>query len=208
MELSTMLYGVNGIECSVSYKLYNEREHPLVFLHGFSFTRNTWIEAGIIEKILENRIDVLIPDMPYGKNTDCSKHSRNVELNVSALEYITRRLIGDRKPLLVGASLGGRIALYYSIGRQVAGLFLASPAVKEDEPLWRNIRMIKAPAVIIRGQKDFIPRKIHEKLAKKLKAPLIVYEGAGHAMYLDNPERFIDDLLRFYEEVSPRDING
>lgn len=204
IELKTGLIGVNGIECTIAYRLYGEKDPPVVFLHGFSFDRNTWIKAGIVEGLLARKIDVVLIDMPYGRKTSCTKHSRSVDLNVSMLEEAVNRLIANRPPLIVGASLGGRIALYYAIGRRVSGLFLASPALKEDEPIWKHIKAIQSPAVIVRGSSDFIPKKIHEKLARKLKAELMVYDAAGHAMYLDQPERFVNDLLDLYNKVSIR----
>lgn len=204
MSLETRIYWAGGVECRVSYLVKGTSVPPILFLHGYSFTGDTWSEAGIINAVVKEGIDVAAPDMPYGKKTECSKHSRSIELNLQAIRAVVESILGGREPFIVGASLGGRVALYYAVGRELPGLLLASPALREDDPIWSRVRHVRAPALIIRGQRDFVPRKIHEKLSRKLNAPLLVYEGAGHAMYLDQPERFTRDLLDFYRRATSR----
>ncbi len=194
-------YGVNGVECKVLYNIDNSST-PVLLLHGYNFTRNTWKEIGLIDALEELKIDFVAPDMPYGRNASCSKKSRDTDLNLHAVKTVINEILLGRAPIIVGASLGGRIALYYASLNPVIGLFLASPAVKERDPLWNILRSIRTHIIIIRGSRDLIPLNIHLKLSKKLNARIIVYEGAGHAVYLYYPKRFINDLLKFYREVS------
>jgi len=191
---SEAVYGVGEVECRV---LYGGRGRPVLLLHGYSFRGRTWEEAGVVGALEEAGYRYAAPDMPYGKSTDCTKHTRDIELNVEAARRVAERFLGDTRPAIVGASLGGRVALYYAALHGARGLFLASPALREDEPVWDMLRMVRAPVVIIRGGRDFVPRRVHRKLAKKLGAEIRVYEGAGHAMYLDEPDRFKRDLLEF-----------
>ncbi|MCE4628193.1 MAG: alpha/beta hydrolase [Desulfurococcales archaeon] len=200
------LHGVGGVECQVLYE--DGVDPPVLLLHGYSFRGKTWAEAGVLGALEERGIRYAAPDMPYGRSTSCTKRSRDWRLNTELARAVSERFLRDTRPVIVGASLGGRIALYYAARYGARGLFLASPALREDDPVWGMLRAVRSPAVIIRGARDFVPRTIHDRLAKKLGAELVVYEGAGHAMYLDNPERFIRDLLVFLEKVGGLDLAG
>ncbi|MCE4620382.1 MAG: alpha/beta hydrolase [Desulfurococcales archaeon] len=194
-------YGVNGIECPILYNPPAEDTIPVILLHGYNFTGETWREVGVLDALEKEGISYAAPDMPYGKRTSCTKKSRSLLLNLRAVEE-TVSLLGGSPPLIVGASLGGRIALYYAAGHEVKGLLLASPAVREDEEIWRLLKRIRVPVMIIRGSRDFIPLRLHESLARGLGARLVVYEDAGHVVYRDRPERFVEDLLNFYALIA------
>jgi pimeloyl-ACP methyl ester carboxylesterase len=194
-------YGVNGIECPVIYETKGEGI-PVLLLHGYNFTSTTWREVGIIEALENKGIDYAAPDMPYGKRTSCSKKTRDLIVNLRALEKVVERLLMARAPLIIGASLGGRIALYYAANHSVKGLLLASPAVKRNEDIWKLTRSIKAPTMIIRGSRDFIPLDIHKRLAEMLNARLVIYDSVGHVVYRDNPRKFVEDLFNFYEDLT------
>ena len=196
-------YGVNGIECPIIFNPPAGNQSPIVFLHGYNFTGEIWRKVGVLDELEKRIIGYAAPDMPYGKRTGCTKRSRSLPLNLRAVEEVVS-LLGGSPPLIVGASLGGRIALYYAAGHEVKGLLLASPAVREDEEIWRLLKRIRMPVRIIRGSRDFVPLRIHESLARKLGARLVVYEGAGHVVYRDKPDRFIEDLLEFYALVARR----
>ncbi len=194
-------YGVNGIECPILYNPPIGDTLPVILLHGYSFTGETWREVGVLDALEKEGISYAAPDMPYGKRTGCTKKSRSLLLNLRAVEEAVS-LLGGSPPLIVGASLGGRIALYYAAGHEVKGLLLASPAVRDDEEIWELLRRIRVPVMIIRGSRDFVPPRTHESLARKLGARLVVYEGAGHVLYRDKPGLFIEDLLNFYTLVA------
>ncbi|MCE4601170.1 MAG: alpha/beta hydrolase [Desulfurococcales archaeon] len=202
MKLKEALYGVGSIECPVTYNENVRRaELPVILLHGFNFNRRVWIETGIAGILDAKGIPSLMPDMPYGRKTACTKRTRNIDVNVKAVREVSNIVPGRRPPIIVGASIGGRVALYYAARYPVKGLLLASPAVKDDEEIWEYIKLIRSPVVILRGARDFIPLRIHRKLAEKLRARLVVYEGAGHAMYLSDPERFASDVEGFYRSL-------
>ncbi len=194
-------YGVNGIECPIIYNPPASNDPPVVLLHGYNFTGKSWREVGVLDALEKRKIGYAAPDMPYGKRTGCTKKSRSLVLNLRAVREVVS-LLGGSPPLIVGASLGGRIALYYAAGHEVKGLLLASPAVRDDEEVWGLLKRIRMPVMIIRGSRDFIPPRIHESLALKLGAKLVVYEGAGHVLYRDKPDRFIEDLLEFHAIIA------
>ena len=190
------LVGFGGVECPCISE--GPRGAPgVLLLHGYSFRGETWREAGVLQGLAARGFRVAAPDMPYGRRTGCSKRSRDPLLNVEVAKSAAARCLGEERPFIVGASLGGRIALHYAARVGARGLFLASPALKWSDPVWELVGLVKVPVVIVRGGRDFVPRRIHEELARRLGARLLVYEDAGHAMYLDRPERFLEDLVSF-----------
>jgi len=63
----------------------------------------------------------------------------------------------------------------------------------------KELRAIDAPVLIFWGSKDMIClRTDQENFEKNLRnEKLIVYEGAGHALHWEEPERFVTDLVSF-----------
>jgi pimeloyl-ACP methyl ester carboxylesterase len=70
----------------------------------------------------------------------------------------------------------------------------------EDDSL-RELDRIAAPTLIVWGDQDSIsPRREQEDVAASIPdSQLIVYRGAGHTFYLEEPERVASDLLAFIE---------
>jgi len=61
---------------------------------------------------------------------------------------------------------------------------------------------IKAPTLIVWGDQDTrCPRSDQETLlAEIVDARLVVYQGAGHGLHVEEPERFASDLAAFVQE--------
>lgn len=190
-----------GVSCRL---LYDEGGRGLVvFLHGYSFQGRTWYEAGIAGSLARRGYRVAAPDMPYGRSTSCTRRTRSIDLNLALIDRVVETLAPVEDPVLVGASLGGRVALYYALSRRVRGLFLAAPFLRAGEDVWEEMARLRGvPAAIVWGTRDrVVPRSVAERLAETLGAKLIVYEGAGHAPYLDRPREFTRDLEAFLERV-------
>jgi pimeloyl-ACP methyl ester carboxylesterase len=62
-----------------------------------------------------------------------------------------------------------------------------------------ELKQIEKPVLIIWGDKDlFCPKSDPETLAKTISGSLLlVYEGVGHAIHWEDPERFTNDLVDF-----------
>ena len=67
----------------------------------------------------------------------------------------------------------------------------------------QELKRIDKPTLIIWGDKDIInARGDQEILQKSIKgAALIVYEGIGHAVHWEQPQRFSNDLVKFINEL-------
>jgi pimeloyl-ACP methyl ester carboxylesterase len=63
---------------------------------------------------------------------------------------------------------------------------------------------VKVPTLIIWGDQDrFIPRNDQEKLAAAIpNSRLAVYQGVGHAVYWEEPERVAADLTTFIQDLT------
>ena len=185
-------------KCQVLY--YTAPGTPIVFLHGLSYTKDIWEQIGVTELLIEKHVPFLALDMPYGLRSKCQPKTRNPETNVSVAAEAIKALFGSTVPVLVGASIGGHIALRYAANFPVKGLFLVSPARAFTEDMLQSYKKFDFPVRIIWGSQDnFISGEEMRTLADKLpNAKLLVYYGATHSAYKDEPEQFKRDLLEFY----------
>jgi pimeloyl-ACP methyl ester carboxylesterase len=185
-------------KCRVIYNI--DSAVPVVFLHGFSFTSDVWQRTGVTELMKEKSVPFLALDMPYGLKSDCQPKTRDVEVNVAVVRGAVQNIFGAVAPVLVGASLGGHVALKYAVRFPVKGLLLLAPVRVLEETLVNAYNRFQFPVRIIYGSEDRIAsleelRQLADKLSN---AKLRVYEGAGHAAYLDYPDSFRRDLLELY----------
>ncbi len=192
--------------CSVLYQ--TGRGIPIVFLHGFSYTIDIWQHIGIITTLTKKQIPFLALDMPYGLKSKCYPKTKDPETNLTVVSEAFKSMFGSAVPVLVGASLGGYIALRYAAVSPVKGLFLVSPTRVLDESLVQAYSNFMFPVTIIWGSRDNIVSGEDMKvLADKLpNANLIVYEGASHSAYKDQPEKFSNHLLQFYARAEQREF--
>ncbi len=176
---------------------------PLVLLHGYSFTHEVWEEIGLLKRLAEEEIPYLAPDMPYGAKTSCRTKSRAREDNINFLRGLYRQKFGDRVPIVLGASLGGYMALLYGMMYPVAGLILVAPVWSTRGDILGYYSEREIPILLIYGEKDDIV-SIDEMWEFKEMVPtaeLRVYEDARHPAYLDKPERFNEDVVEFCKKV-------
>ncbi len=77
----------------------------------------------------------------------------------------------------------------------------AAGLVAED--FTKHLSSIEVPVLIFWGSKDMICFKVdQENFSTNLKNErLIVYEGTGHALHWEEPERFAEDLLSFIKGI-------
>ena len=118
-----------------------------------------------------------------------------------------KNVFGSRVPVLVGASIGGHIALMYAARFPVKGLLLVGPGRALAEDLLQAYKKFNFPVKIIWGSQDNIisgeeMRTLRDKLPN---AKLLVYDGASHSAYKDEPEQFKHDLLELYATAEQRD---
>ncbi|MFO8111089.1 MAG: alpha/beta hydrolase [Desulfosalsimonadaceae bacterium] len=167
---------------------------PIIFLHGYMFTSDVWNEIGLLRVLEQRNIPFKAVDMPYGKISECSPRTTSAEKNISIISSIA-----GKEPVLVGASLGGYIALKYSVTYPVRGLLLAAPVMSMQEDLVKHYPDLRAKVSIVYGDGDnIVSANEMKKLSRRFNTALNIYKNASHPAYLDYPERFVKDVLALY----------
>jgi pimeloyl-ACP methyl ester carboxylesterase len=176
---------------------------PIIFLHGFSYSSEIWQQIGVTDLLIQKRIPFLAIDMPYGVRSKCLPKTQSLRQNLNVVEQAIQTVFGSLLPILVGASIGANIALHYATNFPVKGLVLIAPGRALEPELLHLYSKFTFPTTIIWGSEDnIVAGETMRTLAQKLpKAKLIVYEGAGHSAYKDQPEHFKHDLLEFYAKA-------
>jgi len=185
-------------KCQAFY--YNAPGVPIVFLHGLSYTIDIWQRIGITELLKEKHVPFLALDMPYGLKSQCQPKTRDPEKNIVFVDEAVKTFFGSAVPVLVGASIGGNMALRYAARFPVKGLLLVAPARALEPDLVQLFSQFKFSTTILWGSEDnIIASEDMRTLADKLpNAKLVVYDGATHSAYKDQPDRFKHDLLELY----------
>jgi len=188
-----------GCRCQA---IYNKSPGiPIIFLHGLSYTIEIWQEINLIAALIEKQVPFLALDMPYGFKSQCQPKTRNIQTNVDfAFEAFTK-VFGQTIPLVVGASLGGYIALKYAERFPVKGLLMVAPANSlDDKELVKSYERFDFPVRVVWGSFDsLISGEEMRTLTDRLpNAKMLVYQGAAHSAYQDRPAWFIHDLFELY----------
>ncbi len=171
---------------------------PIVFLHGYLYTSDVWRDINVLSYLEERGIPFIAIDMPYGLKSKCEPKTNDVDVNVK----VVKDVVGDSVPLLVGASLGGYIAVRYSLRNPVKGLLLISPVRCLEGDLIRCYKDLNVKVYIVYGENDkIVPFEDMKKLSDLLNARLILYKNAGHPAYIDQPLKFREDLIELYHLV-------
>lgn len=189
---------IAGYKCPTLH--YNAEGTPIVFLHGMSYTNEIWEEIGVTELLIQKHIPFLALDMPYGIKSRCHPKTRSVQKNVEFIKVAINTVLGGAIPILVGASIGGNMALQYAARFPIKGLLLIGAARGLEHELAAAYHSFKFPTTLIRGSYDNIAgneemRALSDALPN---SKLLVYSGAGHSAYCDQPEKFKHDLLELY----------
>jgi len=192
---------VSGYKCTVLY--YTASGVPIVFLHGLSYTADIWQRISVTDLLMKKRIPFLALNMPYGLKSECQPKTRDPEKNITFVNESVKTFFGSAVPILVGASIGGNIALRYATKFPVKDLLLVSPARALEPDLVSTYSQFNFSTTIIWGSEDNIVssedmRTLSEKLPN---AKLIVYDRANHSAYKDQPDKFQNDLLELYAKA-------
>jgi pimeloyl-ACP methyl ester carboxylesterase len=189
---------VSGYKCNALF--YTAPGVQIVFLHGLSYTSGIWQQIGVTELLMKKRVPFLALDMPYGMKSQCQPKTRDPQKNIAYVNEAVKTVFGSAVPVLVGASIGGNMAMRYAAKFPVKALLLVAPARTQEPDLVQVFSKFKFSTTIIWGSEDnIIASEDMRTLANKLpNAKLVVYDGAGHSAYKDEPERFKHDLLELY----------
>ena len=180
--------------CSLHYlSSGNPEAATVILLHGMKFQAATWQELGTLERIVDAGYHAVAVDMPgFGSSPPCS-----VDQDSVLKAFIDE--LGKQRVTLIGPSMGGRIALEFTINHpdMVKTLVLVGAVGVEENR--KNLSLITVPTLLVWGSNDSIsPPENCELLQSAIPgAKKIIIEGAPHPCYLDNPETWHTELIGF-----------
>jgi abhydrolase domain-containing protein 14 len=172
----------------------------ILLLHGKSFQAKTWQELGTLETISREGLFVVAIDFPgYGKSAQAPLLSERVINGVMAAA-------GINKAILVAPSMGGKIALEYTLEHpeKTLGLVLiGSIGIEENR---KRLSELPSSTLIIWGENDQISDPsngtlLHESIPG---SKLVIFAGAKHPCYLEQPQLWHKTLLNFSKTIVPR----
>ena len=178
---------------------------PLVLLHGYSFSSQTWHTLGTLDLLEKNKIHAYAIDMPgFGKSTGKRISLSQPDTLVKFMSTLFEALNIDDL-MLLGPSMGGGYAIIYTISNpsKVKGLVLVAPAGLDKPFISQHLDKLTMPVLIFWGDKDYVFKiDLGYTLEKELpNAKLVVCKGAKHPCYLDVPELFHQELIRFIKQI-------
>jgi abhydrolase domain-containing protein 14 len=171
---------------------------PLLFLHGKAFQAETWQELGTLQAAIDAGFSVLALDLPgFGKSPGADIAPEKVIKAVMQAATV-------ENVILIGPSMGGKIALEFSLNNpeNVAALVLiGAVGVEENRDL---LHKLPARSLIIWGENDQISDPGNGLLLNKEIAgsELVVFQGAKHPCYLEQPELWHTTLLQFAKSLT------
>jgi len=169
----------------------------LFFLHGKAFQAETWQELGTLQAVIDAGFSVVAIDLPgFGKTPESDLAPETVITGImQAFEL--------KKMILLGPSMGGRIALEFSLAHPdyVTGLVLiGAVGVEENKD---QLHELPESTLILWGENDQISDPANGKLLNERidGSTLVTFQGAKHPCYLEQPELWHTTLLDFARTV-------
>jgi len=170
---------------------------PVLLLHGARFDATTWEGLGTLDLLAAAGYRAIAVDLPgYGRSRD----ARGAE--DAFLGRLVRKM-GLVSPVVVAPSMSGRFAYPLAVDPRSAlgGLVAVAPAGTPE--FGDRLASSGVPLLVVWGDQDAVfPLAQGRRLAAAVPdGRLAVLEGAGHACYLDRPDRFHRVLLDFLAAI-------
>ncbi len=171
---------------------------PVILLHGMKFSADTWRELGTLDFLAGLGLHVLAVDMPgFGQSPACGCEP------VAVLHRLVEHL-GPAKVVLIGPSMGGRIALEFAIHypERLAGLILAGAVGIEENRA--GLAQIIAPTLVVWGAEDQVSPLANSDilLAGIVDSKREIFPDAPHPCYFAQPDRWHECLRIFFTTLA------
>ncbi|MCZ6598514.1 MAG: alpha/beta fold hydrolase [Planctomycetota bacterium] len=172
------------------------RSGPAVLLlHGGRFSCETWRELGTMQVLADAGYRVVALDLPGFGGSEQTSLPRE-ELVLAFLEAT-----GVERPVVVSPSMSGGFSLPLAARHPdaLAGYVPVAPA--SIERFEDELGAADVPTLVMWGSNDrTFPVSEADRLVELMpRASKLVFEGAGHPCYLDQPDAFHAALLVFLE---------
>ena len=186
----------------------------LILLHGAAFTKENWKTSGILDKLCDinnnedgGDLSISAWDLPVsatgGELRDAFEGmvDKGV-LSGGAVTFVTPSASGKALTTLSESVVGKEKDEQHSeLKVMVKGwISVASGAVLKtsDEALLTYVHD-GVPVLAIHGDQDVMGKKVTERLVELTKAKGVELEGR-HPVYLDSPDEFVMEVIKFMEE--------
>jgi pimeloyl-ACP methyl ester carboxylesterase len=174
----------------------DEKGRPIVLLHGARFRAETWKEIGTMNALARAGYKVIAVDLPgYGQSAPFHGSPRTWLRGLLDVLKVERAVI-------VSPSMSGRFALplVTEEPQRVSGFVAVAPV---GIPSYKDqLHRITAPLLAVWGEHDeVIPQDQADLMVGSVKrGRKVIISGAGHAVYMNAPAAFHEELLRFLRE--------
>lgn len=185
--------------CAVNTLQGGDHAKPtMLFLHGKAFQAETWLELGTLQAAIDAGFSVLAIDLPgFGKTADAE---------ITPAEIINRVMAAtdQKEVILIGPSMGGKIALEFSLenpNKVMALVLIGAVGVQENKD---QLHELPESTLIIWGENDQISDPANGTLLNESvrDSKLIIFKGAKHPCYLEQPELWHETLLKFAKTIT------
>ena len=178
---------------------YLEGEPPdapaILFLHGASFSAQTWQDLGTLTLLAEQGYRAVAVDLPgFGQSGRISGQPQDFLIELMECLNFSR-------PVLVSPSMSGHFSLPLVVQHpeKLSGFVAVAPVgIPSFE---QQLKGIELPTLAIWGSNDQIVLVTQaERLCHlMLNAHKVILENAGHACYMRATVEFHQHLLKFVE---------
>jgi len=161
----------------------------VLFLHGASFRANTWVETGTLEALCRAGIAAVAVDLPGFGGTPRFDHDPAALMD-EVVAYIRADVV------VVSPSMSGNYSLPWLMTSPAAAAGFV-PVAPVGISTWRTPNGFAVPTLGFWGEDDrVVPVAQGRNLIAAIPgAELRVFEGAGHAVYMNQPDRFNEELI-------------
>ncbi|MEM9539418.1 MAG: alpha/beta hydrolase [Cyanobacteria bacterium P01_E01_bin.42] len=169
----------------------------ILFLHGASFTAQTWQEISTLIYLAERGLRAIAIDVPgYGQSQ---------KINFSREEFLLKLLeaLPCDRPILVSPSMSGGYSLPFiaRYAEKLSGFVAVAPVGITHHQ--KAIAGISLPVLAIWGSNDrIVPPKYADLLVELFpQGKKVILPNAGHACYMNATADFHEHLFAFIEDV-------
>lgn len=177
--------------------------NSVLFLHGASFSAQTWKDIGTLKLLAEKEYRAVAVDLPgYGNSERISGFS--VEFLLECIEVLKLK-----KPILVSPSMSGGYSIPFIVNHseKLSGFVPIAPVgiLKFNQQL----QGIQLPTLAVWGSNDqIVPVEQADELLKVMpNAQKVVLANAGHACYMRATDEFHKYLIKFIDCCSSENLS-
>jgi pimeloyl-ACP methyl ester carboxylesterase len=171
----------------------------VLFLHGASFSAQTWAEIGSLQFLAARGYRAISVDLPsYGQSESFSSSGDRAEFLTEFFQAI-----GITQPVLVSPSMSGgySLSLLAHSPERLSGFVAVAPVGIHRYA--NELEGVELPVLGIWGSNDsIVPAKQADRLVELMpNARKVILADAGHACYMRATDDFHKYLFKFLEEL-------